>query len=272
MRINLGFFIFLLFTIDSQSYAQRKDAWVDIGSLLSLKIYSLKDKDTLASGTGFIIRKDGVPYLITNLHNVTGIDYWNGKFFDSKKRTPNTLIIEHHLKDRLGNWISKKEHLYSGITKRWNDLKIDGNIMDVISLRLSDTVGISIYPINLNNSADAFRFIPGTQGYVIGYPFGISASKQYPVWKTVFTASELDDNYLELPVFLIDGTTRRGMSGSPVILTGDHIVVEKATKKKIEVTTDGYYFIGIFSGHIDAMELGAVFKVEVISELIKLSK
>lgn len=252
--------------------AQRKDAFVDIGSIISLKLYMLKDKDTLGIGTGFVMRKEGIPYLITNLHNLTGVDYWTGKYFDSLKRQPNNIIIEHHLLNKLGNWISKKQSLYTGEIKNWNEVFADGKIMDVVSLKLTDTSNISIYDINIDNGDAPYRIIPGSHFFVIGYPFGMTASKQYPVWKTVFLASEYADNYLDIPVFLIDGTTRKGMSGSPVIMKGNYTVIERTSGKEIPISVLGYSLKGIYSGHIDALELSAVFKTEVIESLLKSSK
>ena len=261
-----------LFSLYVTSLAQRKDAFVDIGSIISLKLYLLKDKDTLGIGTGFIVRKEGTPFLITNLHNLTGIDYWTGKFFDSLKRKPNNIIIEHHLQNKLGNWISKKQMLYTGSIKNWNEVVIDGKIMDVVSLKLTDTSNVSIYDIRIDHGDTPFRIIPGSHLFVIGYPFGMTASKQYPVWKTVFLASEYADNYLDIPAFLIDGTTRKGMSGSPVIMKGDYTVIERETSKQIPISVEGYSLKGIYSGHIDALELSAVFKTEVIETLLNSSK
>lgn len=268
------FFILILALVCIQisAFAQRKDAFVDIGSIISLKFYSLKDKDTLGIGTGFIIRKEGIPFLITNLHNFTGIDYWSGKYFDTLKRQPNSIIIEHHLQNKLGNWISKKQLLYNGKTKKWNEVFVDGKIMDVVSLKLTDTSNISIYDIGLDYNDSPYRIIPGTHFFVIGYPYGMTASKQYPVWKSVFLASEYADNYLDIPVFLIDGTTRKGMSGSPVIMKGNYTVIERKTGNEIPVAVTGHSLKGIYSGHIDALELGAVFKTEVIEALLTLSK
>lgn len=263
----LSFFLFI-----NPINAQRKDAFVDIGSIMSLKLYMLKDRDTLGIGTGFIMRKEGVPFLITNLHNLTGIDYWTGKYFDSLKRQPNSIIIEHHLLNKLGSWISKKQSLYTGSKKNWNEVFADGKIMDVVSLKLTDTSNISIYDINIDYEDSPYRIIPGSHFFVMGYPFGMTASKQYPVWKTVFLASEYADNYLDIPVFLIDGTTRKGMSGSPVIMKGNYTVIERKSGEEIPISVRGYSLKGIYSGHIDALELSAVFKTEVIEKLLTTSK
>lgn len=262
----------VILTIQSSIYSQRKDAFVDIGSIISLKLYTLKGKDTLGIGTGFIIRKEGTPFLITNLHNFTGIDYWSGKYFDSLKRKPTSIIIEHHLQNKLGNWISKTQSLYNGKTKNWNEVFVDGKIMDVVSLKLTDTSGVSIYDIGVDYNDAPYRIIPGSHFFVIGYPFGMTASKQYPVWKSVFLASEYADNFQDIPVFLIDGTTRKGMSGSPVIMKGNYTVIERETGDAILVSVPEFSLKGIYSGHIDALELGAVFKTEVIEALLRNSK
>ena len=144
--------------------------------------------------------------------------------------------------------------------------------MDVVSLKLTDTANVSIYDIEIDHEDEPYRILPGSQFFVIGYPFGITASKQYPVWKSVFLASEYADNYLDIPVFLIDGTTRKGMSGSPVIMKGSYTMMDRKTNQSIPITVPLYSLKGIYSGHIDALELSAVFKTEVIETLINLSK
>ncbi len=101
---------------------------------------------------------------------------------------------------------------------------------------------------------------------VIGFPLGLAAAGKLPIWKTGHVASDIDINYDGKPIFLIDATTKPGMSGSPVV----------ALVKGLRRTSTGWNlgggefirFLGIYSGRIGDSEIGRVWKPEVLDEIL----
>jgi hypothetical protein len=69
-------------------------------------------------------------------------------------------------------------------------------------------------------------------------------------------------DYEDRPVFLIDATTRGGMSGSPVVLRiyGDYATIGGKSWTR---------FLGVYSGRIhDQTEIGRVWRPSVIKEIL----
>ena len=48
---------------------------------------------------------------------------------------------------------------------------------------------------------------------IIGFPLGMSGPSRMAIWKTGHIATEPDVDYNGEPFFIIDATTRQGMSG-----------------------------------------------------------
>ena len=104
---------------------------------------------------------------------------------------------------------------------------------------------------------------------IIGFPMGMSAFGKLPIWKTGHIASEPLLDLGEEPAFLIDATTRGGMSGSPVVLrlNGGY----KTRSGNVMMVTSGFrtLFLGIYSGQWPHPEIGKVWKPIVIKEILK---
>jgi hypothetical protein len=103
---------------------------------------------------------------------------------------------------------------------------------------------------------------------IIGFPFGLSTAGAWPIWKTGHIASDPDLDYDDRPAFLIDATTRAGMSGSPVVLRSyggyasskAHMVIGGGP---------GTRFLGVYSGRIhNQAEIGRVWRPSSIKEIL----
>ena len=55
---------------------------------------------------------------------------------------------------------------------------------------------------------------PGITLFIIGFPCGRSSTGKMPIWKTAHMAPEYDLDVEGARAFLIDATTREGMSGA----------------------------------------------------------
>jgi hypothetical protein len=103
---------------------------------------------------------------------------------------------------------------------------------------------------------------------IIGFPFRLNELAEFPIWKTGHIATEPLWDFKGRPVFLIDATTRGGMSGSPVLLRrsdGDRI----NEAGELVLTSPDSRFLGVYASRPDAdLELGKVWKPRAIHEIL----
>lgn len=243
---------------------------IDPLSGISLIIQSRVKDQPLGTSTGFCIVAKSKTYLITNRHVVTGRDSDTGQVLSPTGAVPEEFLITHHGAGRLGTWVIKSEKLYDADQKpRWVGHPFGGNI-DVIALPLNNLGSdVAIYPLDLALANTDVRVQVAMPVSIVGFPLGLSIGGAWPIWKTGHVASDPDIDHDGKPVFLIDATTRGGMSGSPVILrlfggyetsAGNYILSGgQATK-----------FLGIYSGRLhDQSEIGRVFRPSVISDILE---
>ena len=101
---------------------------------------------------------------------------------------------------------------------------------------------------------------------IIGYPFGLH-SDRWPIWKTGHIATNPDLNFEGKPAFLIDATTRPGMSGSPVVVRMWGAYLDNAGNYNIGCGATR--FLGVYSGTIyETSEIGRVWRPQVIDEIL----
>lgn len=120
----------------------------------------------------------------------------------------------------------------------------------------------------------------GNKIFILGYPLGFSHFMNTPIWKGGIIASEphLETAGIEGKV-VIDATTRRGMSGAPVIMREKtHYVAENG---EIKSHVNATRWIGVYasrpnilvpSGLIDEdrrAEIGYFFKSSLVIDVIR---
>lgn len=234
---------------------------VDPLSVSSLLLEPARDNKTLGRATGFIVELAGRPYLITNRHVVECTDKETGD-------PANEIDIFYHAARGLYDWERRKEPLYSNGTHLWVEHPIDKSF-DVIALPLQSVdCDILIRPFDLSLANSNIDACPSMPVSVIGFPLGLTMAGGWPIWKTGHIATDPDLDYNQKPVFLIDATTRGGMSGSPVVLRqfGGYNTRDGGYSLSPGVHTR---FMGIYSGRIHKdSEIGMVWPPHVISEIL----
>lgn len=243
--------------------------YVDPLSCTSLFIKPCFNELGLSVATGFLLKYCEDTYLITNWHVVAGKDADTLECLDKKYLSiPNNLIVLFHKKGSLGEWVQKRIELLDDNEKPlWLDHPL-GSEVDVIAIKLHETDDIEIYSLDYELKDKDMVPVTAMPVSVIGYPFGLSAGANWPIWKTGNIASDHGIDFeINRPAFLIDATTRVGMSGSPVVLRADSYQ-----------TLDGNYrigdgiqtrFLGIYAGRIHGQsEIGRVWRPFVIQEII----
>lgn len=219
-------------------------------------------------GTGFIAISKRGPVLVTNYHNLTGLRPDTGQPIGP---SPDEVEILHILKhDRHSTtWGPHVEPLYNADGRLWVEHPKLGSRCDVVALPLTRLKGVTLFPYDLNPKACGSTIASGPPEMVsvIGFPFGRTAGGALPIWATGFVASELEVDFDDLPVFLVDCRARPGQSGSPVIAYRSNGYF---TQQGMHVWADpAWRFLGIYSGRIHKeSDLGMVWKADVIRDVV----
>lgn len=237
---------------------------------LFLEFYMNKDcTDPISIATGFtlITKTQKDVFLFTNWHCVTGLHPDTKKPLSASGLiNPEIMKVYFHEKDKIGNWISISINL---IDEHGNKNYIEhslGNEVDVVAIKINPPDNIDVFSIN-HSIVGQFDKEVSDPCSIVGFPEGITANGKFPIWKTGNIATDLDIPWDNKKIFLIDATTRRGMSGSPVYCINNGVIkngeVHGLMGKKL------VNFLGIYAGRIDeTTELGRVWKLDYISEII----
>ncbi len=224
-----------------------------------LEVLAEETEATLGFATGFVCNYKGQLFFITNWHVVTGKNFITGEMLHESGASPGFLLIKLKVhKNR--NKSSKESELiewtikYSLYENYIPDFILHptlGQNVDVVALPLNVNLpetGIEVCSVDIENELRIVRTELQVMQtlFIIGYPLKSDTTPNaFPIYKHCTIASE--PQYVsDVPFFYIDGKTKKGMSGSFVILKTDspHFFVDPKTLKhamKVE-------FIGIYSG------------------------
>lgn len=224
----------------------------------------------LSDATCFFWESGDNRYLVTNWHNVSGINPLTGKHVSPKLAEPNkigfygwenqdtTIRIQRHipLENRAGNpvWLEHPDHKCA---------------VDVVCIKLPREISPHVIPINtlphgsfITNVADDV--------FILGYPMRVSV-KTLPIWKRASVASEPKFDVDNLPKLLVDTASSCGMSGSPVISRTSAGQTDDGNLSMLPQSATR--LVGIYSGRIIAggsleAQLGIVWKASVIEDIV----
>ncbi|MBN1363565.1 MAG: trypsin-like peptidase domain-containing protein [Syntrophaceae bacterium] len=240
---------------------------IDPLSVTSLHVEVFTGGTRISSATGFTIERNGSQYLVTNWHVVTGINPDTNEILSKNTNIPDELRVWMHI-DPLGTWQQVRIPLLDSSSRELFLVNSGGQSTDVVIVPLSNlSAQIKVYPFDL--SLSEIDMIPevAMPVSIIGFPQGMSAEGKFPIWKTGHLASEYDINYAGKPTFLVDATTRSGMSGSPVVMKmnggyknkNGNYIISGGVKTR---------FLGIYSGRIHKdIEVGKVWKPIVLEQI-----
>lgn len=231
----------------------------------------------ISTATSFFYKYNSKVYLITNWHNVTGINPITKEFLNDYSCQPDTLQFVWLAQKQpfiKRNRYNKKLYFDEEMTQpRWFIHPDKGNNVDVIALEI-DIDGKEINAIN-DQDFDDFKATVADDVYILWFPYNLKGAGNFPLWKKWTIATEPDFSIDGLPKMLIDTASRPWMSGSPVIYRrrGIHNLWEDGMMKDDSIIWEIQGFVWIYSGRIlwDTMleaQLGIVRKKEVIEEII----
>lgn len=236
---------------------------------------------SLSTGTCFFTKRNGLTYLVTNWHIVSGRNADTKQCLASTGAIPNRLRV-FIAEDRGDGAVSYHENSYLDIplyddndTPLWYQLAIESRMVDVALLPLHNvdfphcTIEDAEKPYN-----DDAHYEIASEIFIIGFPFAKDTGF-IPIWKKATVASEPEIDMDDMPYFYADTATKAGMSGSPVILYKDRPVII-VNEKENQISRHKTKFIGVYSGRIGAnsdtrndAQLGRIWKESVIDRILE---
>lgn len=243
-------------------------AVIDDFSAKPLYLETYRGQQKLGIATGFVVENGDSNFLITNWHVVTARNPYNNNrpLSATGVADPNILKVWFH-GNRLGTWISKDIVLINDEqNKLWFEHERHEQV-DVVAIPLTITEDMTIYTIDLALADFDLMIYPSETVSIIGFPKGLTSSGKLPIWKTGHVASDIDIDWDGNPTFLIDATTKSGMSGSPVI--AKRVCIYQTSRGN--QIGNAVRFLGVYSGREIAetgVEVGFVWKPRVISEIL----
>lgn len=256
-----------------------------------LKLYmtnkvDLKNSIHLGNATGFIYKKNQKQYLVTNLHVLSGRNINTEKIESTSGAIPEYIEMSFSTFDDTSKIVEKQEsflriQLYNQEHQpRWLIHPIYKRKVDISVICLDLDASINLFAINDIQETQTHISI-ADDIFVIGYPLslGTNENKAFPIWKNATIASEPSINYFTdgRKTFVIDGTTRAGMSGSPVIRYSHFIYNKDKDGINFGMCPQcTFSFLGVYSGRLHGKTdnsnvesfLGLVWKKELIDEII----
>lgn len=242
---------------------------VDSLSLIPLMLAPFRDEKQLATATGFVVKSEETPFLITNRHVVVG---------GMKQGIPNKLNFKLRAMMTMDYCkIVSIPLLDEAQTPQWFEHPTHGDKVDVVALPLPNyPTGIAPEVLDLSLKDTDMSLLPTEQVTVIGYPFGKSAGGLLPIWVNGALATDFSINWNRLPAFLISGTTKPSMSGSMVIARRIGSVRTSQTNLMNGKVNDK--FLGVYSGRLkvgddfeeDGVDshIGVVWRADLVEEIL----
>lgn len=222
----------------------------------------------LACGTGFFVARDRRSYLVSNLHNFSGRNTFTGECLSKTLAVPNQVRFHVFKNGDLNAPILVVADLINeaGGPRYLQHFHRDSPI-DIAALEV-EISSTDAMPIN-HIPQEKLRIAVGASVFILGFPAGV-LNRATPIWKGGTVASEPQIDFQGWPCFLVDSSTVKGMSGSPVILRSNHL---ESPSGVIQSTSHLERVIGIYSGRmppVNAVEtsLGYVWRLHCIYEVI----
>ena len=250
------------------------------------------DQGRLSTATGFFLEIDGVTFIVTNWHVVSGRNFLTKEPLLPTGRLPTHLVgifvtTSGPMSD--GRFVARSLSIPIDIyntdqSPLWLEHPIFGSQCDVVVLPVQGSLSSSIVFHKIANRIDdgSVPIEPGCTVFVIGFPRSLKIGPGLPLWKSGYIASEttfdISIGGQAFPAFFIDSQTREGMSGSPVFAhyvgiwnpENPYAPPQEHDLSKCNLGR-GMQFLGCYSGRLGPEEegaaLGLCWREEVLREI-----
>jgi hypothetical protein len=268
-RIRASCCLLLSILLITLAVCWGQDTKIDFQSVVSLELKIMNNSTEIGTATGFVIDRNNRHYLVTNRHVVLACSPDPNPADLGGWLCANKISICHN---RMGHllesvWVTE-DLLDEQGHKRWFEHPTLGGSVDIVAIPLEHTENVQFYPLDLALAKTDMVVLPGDSVSIIGFPLGLVQSAGLPIWKTGTVASDPDLNFRGRPMFAVDTTSRPGMSGSPVYAVRSSAYQSTSGQLKgIFSGGSAKKFLGVYSEQSQAVEIGGVWKAEVLKVL-----
>lgn len=236
------------------------------------------DRSSLFSG--FFWRHEADIFLITNWHNVTGLNAEtkknNGTFYPSHIEASFIVMTPANEVGQVG-LLRRKQliGLYDGPKPRWIEHPMEP-ITDVVAIPFPVDLHDGAQLQCLNECGFEERWSPpaGCECFVVGYPEGLEGPDETPIWKRASIATEPRLDHLGRPTILVDTLGNEGLSGSAVVAQSYGVFNPQGRELAPDAIIGSWQaFLGVYSGRLGdsglGFQLGRVWKAQLIQEILQ---
>lgn len=229
-------------------------------------------------GTGFFFRFGGKVFLVTNWHNLSGMNPETEKLLNLNGMIPDTIFLhckrkfDHNGKDFMGS-VGVQLPLYFEDRPIWFEHSTRLNV-DVAAVEIPDELFGQLFNVPINDIPQETRLKveAGLDCHIIGFPEGLVGPVTSPVWKRGSVATEPHPGIF---TGLIDSATRPGMSGSPIVARHSGYISFNGPQSPDAIIGTIEKFIGIYAGRTgdDALgfQLGRFWRCEVLDDILTMA-
>jgi hypothetical protein len=193
-----------------------------------LQILAQATRAPLGDATGFFCEYQGHTFLVTNWHVVSGRHYRTKIPLHRSQALPGTLKVHTHIAKAVvpisapsSSTVFHIPLLNDDGSRCWLEHPLFGCDVDVIAILVDSRIPdcSRIYRIDLESElARDTHLAIMDQAFVTGYPLSATTTpNSLPIYKSGTIASE-PRVFDSEPRIYIDGKTKTGMSGSPVMV------------------------------------------------------
>lgn len=218
-----------------------------------LEVFARDTDARLGEASGFFCQLEGRTFLVTNWHVVSGRHFQTRQALHYSRALPGSLTVHAHVRRERDVAIVPSASTAFRLSllgldgrPRWLEHPLFGADIDVIALDIGTALplGTQVCPIDLEAElASELTLAVMDQAFVTGFPLQASTTpNSLPIYKSGTIASE-PAVFDSQPRIYIDGKTKTGMSGSPVMVKRGG-----GSGGDARSGAEGLRFIGVYSG------------------------
>ena len=229
--------------------------------------------EVLSHGTGFFWRHDGLDWVVTCWHVLSGRNPFTGELLSTTGLVPKRIRVHGwKLGDATGNIAIQRTGYVVTLSEQAVEAfssppNFNGLVVDLVAIPIPPDFAIERPLAGL-----AYERFKGVKGYlnlqsfdkvstqagdtcvVTGYPLRNHTGLLLPIWKQGSLATDSNMPLDGMPCFLIDAATSSAMSGSPVLRSvKSSPIVDPETSILREAR--GFEMIGVYAGRLQNREL-----------------
>jgi hypothetical protein len=244
------------------------------------------------TATGFVYKKDGQTFLVTNWHVVTGRNPDDPLRMETNAHdSPVRLEFCMPNRKNRNHFLPGGFELYENGRPVWLEAEDVGGRIDLVLIPIVFQADDYVAAVQDFGHVGGELSI-GDDVVVIGFPFGRYQRNPHAIWKSAMVASEPGILLSGRPRYFLDVPGRSGMSGSPVYATSMatrispktaeilHDPVRTASEKLSAISPDdlaggqvkALRLVGVYSGALTGPErdmgLGFCWDASIIDAII----